>query len=142
MPERKVLKDSPHIEMKYFGEDIYISITEELHDKEQLGKEEHKVKEGSIDADKMTSVLSCNPPNSLAYSFNNPPKYSTIVFSPDYKISEILEVKDINKQAEAEYLENKNIICVYDDKKEKHSAPGGGSAFQGAFIRCIVPDDM
>lgn len=70
----------------------------------------------------MTSVLSCNPPNSLAYSFNNPPKYSTIIFSPDYKISEILEVKDINKQAEAEYLENKNIICVYDDKKEKHNS--------------------
>ena len=88
----------------------------------KAGKQNEAKKEGTINANEMTSVLSCNPPNSLAYSFNNPPKYSTIVFSPDYKISEILEVKDIEKQAEAEYLENKNIICVYDDKKEKYNS--------------------
>ena len=117
--------DEQDDQMQLVFMDIIISVIQELHKKgvikEQLGKEEHKVKEGSIDADKMTSVLSCSN-NNLAYSFNNPPKYSTIVFSPDYKISKILEVKDINKQAEAEYLENKNIICVYDDKKEKHNS--------------------
>lgn len=136
----------------YIPAEKYPLSTEELHSKEQLDKEEHKKldikfqelyntydyimrdlfhkvgkqyeakKEGTINANEMTSILSCNPPNSLAYSFNNPPKYSTIVFSPDYKISEILEVKDIEKQAEAEYLENKNIICVYDDKKEKRNS--------------------
>ena len=107
-------------EMIYSG---YVSIEQMKHDL-AVGAtySEQQVKESTVDANEMTSILSCNPPNSLAYSFNNPPKYSTIIFSPDYKISEILEVKDINKQAEAEYLENKNIICVYDDKKEKHNS--------------------
>ncbi len=87
----------------------------------KLGRKQ-QVKEGTVDANEMTSILSCNPPNSLAYSFNNPPKYSTIIFSPDYKISEILEVKDIEKQVEATHMENKNTICIYNDKKEKRNS--------------------
>lgn len=62
-------------------------------------------------ASEMTSVLSSDD-----YTSN---KYKD---SSDFIISDILEIKDIDKQVAATYMENKNIICVYNDKKEKSNS--------------------
>lgn len=71
----------------------------------------NNIKEGTMCASEMTSVSSSDD-----YTSN---KYKD---SSGFIISDILEIKDIDKQVAATYMENKNIICVYNDKKEKSNS--------------------
>lgn len=71
----------------------------------------NKIKEGTMCASEMTSILPSNN-----YTSNKHKDTSSFI------ISDILEVKDIDKQIAATYMENKNVICIYSDKKEKSNS--------------------
>lgn len=71
----------------------------------------NKIKEGTMCASEMTGILLSND-----YTSN---KYKD---ASSFIISDILKVKDIDKQVAATYMENKNVICIYNDKKEKSNS--------------------